>query len=148
MEQALYETWRPRLLRFCTHVLRNAHDAEEVVHDVFAQLLAKPGEYALDDDAVGVLLFRFARNRCIDLRRRKRPEPREDLVVVARDERRNLELGEALAALTFEQREVLLLTTIDELGYREVAAILGCSLGTVAARKYAAVKELARRLAP
>lgn len=43
---------------------------------------------------------------------------------------------------------MVLLTAIDGLGYREVAAILGCSLGTVAARKYAAVALLRTRLAP
>lgn len=147
MEPDLYETWRPRLLRFCTHLLRHSHDAEEVVQDVFAKLLAKPGVYALEVDA-GVLLFRLARNRCIDVRRKKAPESRDDLVVLARDERRGAELSEALGFLSFEEREVLLLTTIEELGYREVAVILRCSLGTVAARKYSAIQELARRLAP
>lgn len=147
MNVDLYETWRPRLLRFSRHLLRNAHDAEEVVQDVFTRLLASEGAYRLDGD-VGVLLFRFARNRCIDLRRKRRPEARDDLEVPARDESRSVELGEALGALSFEEREVMLLTTIEGLGYREVARVLECSLGTVAARKYAAVQKLARRLAP
>ena len=96
----------------------------------------------------GVLLFRLARNRCIDVRRKHRTEVRPELEVTGRDQRPALELQEALAALPFAEREVLLLTTIDGLGYREVAEILGCGLGTVAARRGAAIEKLRRSLAP
>lgn len=142
---ALYQTWRPRLLRFCTQLLRHAHDAEEVVHDVFAKLLTTKDRYRLDEQPE-VLLFRFARNRCIDLRRKHRPESHADLVVQAPDATSHRDLDEAIAQLPLIQREALLLTAIDGLGYREAAAILGVALGTVAARRYAAVAELQRRL--
>ena len=145
MDEALYTTWAPRLVRFCANLLRNAHDAEEVVQDVFTKLLATEDRYALDANP-GVLLYRLARNRCIDHRRKHRPEPLAEREPVARTENRDLE--DALLALTFEEREVLLLTVQDGLTYRDVAQILGCSVGTVAARKYAAVEELKRRLAP
>ena len=147
MDETLYETWRARLLSFCRQLLRHSHDAEEVVQDVFTKLLTTTGRYDLEVDA-GVLLFRLARNRCIDLRRKRRPTATADLVVAAPAAGRGPEVAEAIAALPLPEREVLLLTAIDGLGYREVAAILGCSLGTVAARKYAAIDELRRRLAP
>jgi RNA polymerase sigma-70 factor (ECF subfamily) len=142
---ALYETWRLRLLRFCTRLLRHTHDAEEVVQDVFAKLLTTQARYQLDDQPE-VLLFRLARNRCIDLRRKHRPESRADLVVPAPDATGQRDLTEAIDRLPFAHREALLLTAIDGLGYREAAKILGVSLGTVAARRYAAVAELQRRL--
>lgn len=147
VDQSLYATWRPRLLSFCRQLLRHHHDAEEVVQDVFTKLLTKANRYDLAVD-VGVLLFRLARNRCIDLRRKHRPAAIADLVVAAPAVGHRPEVDEAIAALPLPEREVLVLTTIDGLGYREVAAILGCSLGTVAARKYAAIDELRRRLAP
>lgn len=145
MEDALYLTWAPRLIRFCTHVLRSSHDAEEVVQDVFTKLLQKEGRYELERNP-GVLLFRLVRNRCVDLKRKHRAEP-----IAERDPHAPLDhrdLREALSELTFEEREALLLTVQDGLTYRDVAKILGCSLGTVAARKYAAVDKLKRRLAP
>jgi RNA polymerase sigma-70 factor (ECF subfamily) len=144
---ATFTEWRARLLRFCSQLLRNDHDAEEVVQDVFASLLARNGRYDLGTDP-GVLLFRLARNRCIDVRRKHRAVAAADLEATAREERPNLELAEALAGLPFAEREVLLLTTVDGLGYREVAAVLGCSLGTVAARRFAAIQKLQRRLSP
>jgi RNA polymerase sigma-70 factor (ECF subfamily) len=142
---ALYEAWRPRLLHFCTQLLRHAHDAEEVVQDVFARLLQTQNRYRLDGQPE-VLLFRLARNRCIDLRRKRRPEPRPDLDARAPEGADRRDLDEAIAQLPGALREALLLTAIDGLGYREAAAILGVSLGTVAARRYAAVAELRRRL--
>lgn len=147
MLEPTFTAWRPRLLRFCAQWLRSEHDAEEVVQDVFAKLLARQPGRPLDDDP-GVLLFRMARNRCIDMRRKRAAEPRPELEATARDDRPHLELQEALAALPATQRDVLLLTAVDGLGYREVAAIVGCSLATVAALRYAAINTLRRTLAP
>ena len=146
MEEGLYRTWAPRLLRFCTQLL-GSHDAEEVVQDVFARLLQSEGRYQLEQDP-GVLLFRLARNRCIDVQRKRRAQPVAELELAAPAADGDPDLREAIARLPFAQREVLLLTVQDELTYRDVARILGCSLGTVAARKYAAIAELRRRLAP
>jgi len=145
VDETIYEAWRPRLLRFCTRMLRHAHDAEEVVQDVFTKLLTHE-RYRLDEEP-GVLLFRLARNRCIDLRRKRAPEAHADLVAIAPDAAPLRDLIEAIDRLPLPQREVLLLTAIDGLGYREVAAILGCSLGTVAARRYSAVQQLQRSIA-
>jgi RNA polymerase sigma factor (sigma-70 family) len=142
-----FTAWRPRLLRFCTQLLRHGHDAEEVVQDVFTRLLARDGAYDLTSDP-GVLLFRLARNRCIDVRRKKAATTEARLEPLTHDDRGRADLQEALAALPWAQREVLLLTAIDGLGYREVAAILGCSLGTVASERAAAILTLRRRLAP
>jgi RNA polymerase sigma factor (sigma-70 family) len=145
--EPIFTAWRERLTRFCAHQLGNAHDAEEVVQDVFARLLARNDRLDLAEDP-SVLLFRIARNRCIDVRRKHRATTDGRLDPAARDERPQLELREALAALPWAQREILLLTAVDGLGYREVAAILGCSLGTVASERATAILTLRRRLAP
>lgn len=141
-----FTAWRDRLLRFCTQLLRNGHDAEEVVQDVFATLVARNGTFDLAVDP-GVLLFRLARNRCVDVRRKRAAVASDTLDPPARDERPRLDLQEALASLPWAQREVLLLTAIDGIGYRDVATILGCSLGTVASERAAAILNLRRRLA-
>jgi RNA polymerase sigma-70 factor, ECF subfamily len=142
-----FNAWRERLLRFCTQLLRNVHDAEEVVQDVFAALVTHDGNFDLQRDP-GVLLFTLARRRCVDRRRKHRATTTAAVEATARDERPQLELQEALAMLPWVQREVLLLTAVDGLGYRDVAAILDCSLGTVASERAAAILTLRRRLAP
>ena len=109
------------------------------MQEVFARLLAKPDQFDLGK-APEVLLFRMARNRCIDAHRKREP--------VAPEPTDHSDLEAALQQLPDDERETLLLTAVDGLGYREVADILGCSLGTVAARRYAAIQKLRTRLKP
>ena len=103
VDESLYETWRARLLSFCRQLLRHSHDAEEVVQDVFTKLLTTTGRYDLEVDP-GVLLFRLARNRCIDLRRKHQPTAIADLVVAAPPVGRSPEVAEAIAALPLPER--------------------------------------------
>lgn len=140
-----FTAWRGRLERYCAQLLHNRHDAEEVVQDVFARLVAVPDRFDLDD-APEVLLFRLARNRCIDVRRKRVPRSNAAVEPATEPPREADELGRALATLRDDERETLLLTAVDGLGYRDVAAILGCSLGTVAARRGAAILKLRERL--
>lgn len=142
-----FHCWRPRLLRFCEQLLRNRHDAEEVVQDVFTKLVSQEGRYDLTKEP-GVLLFRIARNRCIDLRRKKSVPTVTTTDPAAPPSGVDPDLAEALATLPFAEREALLLTAVDGLGYREVAAILHCSLGSIAAMRCAAIEKLRRRLQP
>ena len=52
------------------------------------------------------------------------------------------DLQQALAALPTDQREVLLLVSLEGLRYREVAAILGIPEGTVMSRLSRARQQL------
>jgi len=146
-----FQRWRPRLVRFCAQLLANGHDAEEVVQDVFVRLVAAEGRYELGEDA-GVLLFRLARNRCVDVQRRAGAGAGAAAVgevdAAAPVDGARFELEDALASLPAAEREALLLTAVDGLGYRDVAAILNCSLGSVAALRCAAIEKLRRRWTP
>lgn len=142
-----FTEWSGRLQRFCAHLLGNRHDAEEIVQEVFQRLLAEPGRFDLAE-APEVLLFRMARNRCIDTQRKRTPQNNVDIEPVADAPKDHSDLEAALRLLPADERETLMLTAVDGLGYREVADILGCSLGTVAARRYAAIAKLREKLNP
>jgi len=49
----------------------------------------------------------------------------------------------ALSQLPAERREVLILSRYQGLKYEEIAAILGCEVGTVKGRVFRAIRELA-----
>lgn len=67
-------------------------------------------------------------------------EPIEELV-----ERQFSEsTSNALAALSLEQRQVLILADIEEYSYQEIAEIVGCSIGTVRSRLHRARHQLRR----
>jgi len=100
-------------------------------------------------------LFAIAANACRDRRRRDRrapvvpidalPEPAArgdgvERVLIEREKRDAVR--SALAALSEEQREALVLARYHGLPYAEIAAILGISVGAVKTRIFRAVETL------
>lgn len=55
-------------------------------------------------------------------------------------------LSVALAELSPEQRQVVILADIEELSYQEIAEVVGCSIGTVRSRLHRARNQLRRLL--
>lgn len=56
------------------------------------------------------------------------------------------QVREALDTLPAKQRATLVLAYYQQLSFREVAEVMGCSLGTVKTQMYRALKTLAQRL--
>ena len=54
-------------------------------------------------------------------------------------------LRKALAALSVEKREVLVMSRFQDLKYDEIASILKCETGAVKVRVYRALRELGDR---
>ena len=72
---ALYDRYAPVVNGLATSILRDPALAEEATHDVFLRLWLQPAAY---DPARGTFagwLMRVARNRSIDLLRRRREAP-------------------------------------------------------------------------
>ncbi|HZQ48169.1 MAG TPA: sigma-70 family RNA polymerase sigma factor [Verrucomicrobiae bacterium] len=58
-----------------------------------------------------------------------------------------LKIDQALAQLSAEQRMVLVLHEFEELGYKEIARAMNCSIGTVMSRLFYARRKMAVLLA-
>ncbi len=69
-------------------------------------------------------------------------EPIEELVERQLSER----MSKALASLSLEQRQVLVLADVEEYSYQEIADIVGCSIGTVRSRLHRARHQLRRQI--
>src|SRR5712691_8051867 len=158
---------QPRLRNFIRRRVADPGDAEDILQDVFYELVAA---YRLMQpvEQVGAWLFRVARNRIIDLFRKKKLEARksdamtndaealllEDLLPSpdagpeALFARRVLmdELDAALDELPEEQREVFIAHEIEGRSFKELAAQTGVSVNTLLSRKHYAVLHLRRRL--
>lgn len=158
-----------RLRRYIRARVRNDDDADDVLQDVWQRLIT-----ALDAgpvEQVGAWLYTVARNRIIDRYRRPKMDSldaladsdeddttfrapdfllRDDHTPVS-EQRRNLfyaALGEALAELPQEQRQVFIWHEFEALSFQQIAALTGENLNTLLARKRYAVLHLRRRLAP
>jgi RNA polymerase sigma-70 factor (ECF subfamily) len=56
-------------------------------------------------------------------------------------------IDEAMAQLSHEHRTVLVLHQFEEMEYKEIAKVMGCSIGTVMSRLFYARRKLATLLA-
>jgi RNA polymerase sigma factor (sigma-70 family) len=160
------ERERPRLRNFIRRRVANDADVEDILQDVFSELVEA---YRLMQpiEQVGAWLFRVARNRIVDgFRRRKTEAIREP----AQDDDETLGLDELLPApeagpeaayvrgvlleeleaaldeLSAEQRQVFMAHEIEGKSFKQLAAETGVSVNTLLSRKHYAVRFLRQRL--
>ena len=169
IQEAVQEQ-RARLLAFIRRRVPDEADAEDILQDVFGELvesyrLLKPVE------KVAAWLFRVARNRITDLYRRKRPTSLEaetmrytdneegslllaDVLPAPDDapENRLLRetimeaLAEALEELPKNQRDVFVWHELEGKSFKELVEETGVPLKTLISRKHYDVQHLRQRL--
>jgi RNA polymerase sigma factor (sigma-70 family) len=166
---------RARLGNFIRQRVPDAGDAEDILQDVFFELVEA---YRLPEpiEQVGAWLFRVARNRIIDRFRKKRESPLPQAAGETEAEAEAaepdywleqalpaLELGPeaayararlldavalALDELPERQREVFIAHELDGLSFKTLAAESGVSINTLLGWKRLAVLHLRARLQP
>jgi RNA polymerase sigma factor (sigma-70 family) len=185
MDQALRKQWpmteqdqrisevisrdRPRLRNFIRRRVADAGDAEDILQDVFYELIEA---YRLMQpiEQVTAWLFRVARNRITDLFRRKSREASGTEPARAGEDGEALlleellpspyagpeaayarcvlldELEEALDELPEEQKEVFVSHELMGYSFKELSEQSGVSVNTLLSRKHYAVLHLRERL--
>jgi RNA polymerase sigma factor (sigma-70 family) len=158
-----------RLRRFIRRRVPSAEDVEDILQDVFAELV-EANRRLMPIDHVTGWLFRVARNRITDLFRKKKPERFSGAGVAdaSEDERMRLEdllpspdagpealyarsllideLELAVEELPKEQRDVFVRHELEGRSFKEMAAETGVSVNTLLSRKRYAVLRLRERL--
>ena len=131
-------------------VLRDPSAAEDVVQHIFMEIFRLPTSFHGDGRIEGWLAV-IARNRSIDMLRRKRPTvPVEDVPLsstedIFADVERSImkqRVRSAVALLPEPQRLVLELAYFEELTHMEIAERIGVPLGTVKSRIRGALHKL------
>jgi RNA polymerase sigma-70 factor, ECF subfamily len=145
-----------RLYRAAWALCGSREDAEDLVQETYARLLARPRLLRNEDD-LGYLL-RALRNTFLNQKRaesrrvRAAPLPEElDLVADPRapEPQAALETAElyaAVAALPDDFRDVLVAVDVAGLSYKEAAKALRIREGTVMSRLYRARQQVVRRV--
>jgi RNA polymerase sigma factor (sigma-70 family) len=160
---------RSRLRNFIRKRVPNEADAEDLLQDVFYEVVEA---YRLMEPVQrwSAWMFKVARNRIIDLLRKKKFEPSGSDPVAVSDEGEELlledvlpspdagpaevyaqtvflhELEEALGELPREQRDVFIAHELEGTSFKEIAARTGVGVNTLLSRKRYAVLHLRRRL--
>jgi RNA polymerase sigma factor (sigma-70 family) len=157
---------RSRLRNFIRRRVPDPRDAEDILQDVFYELV-EANRLLMPIGHVTGWLFRVARNRITDLFRKKRPESfseiheddderlgLEDLLpstdagpedLVARNMLLE-ELEDAIGELPEEQRKVFVAHELEGRSFKEIAAETNVGINTLLSRKRYAVLYLRERL--
>src|SRR5207248_9701009 len=162
------EEQRSRLRNVIRRRVPDPSDAEDIVQEVFYELV-EANRLLMPIEHVTGWLFRVARNRIIDLFRKKRPETFSDAAVEDEDGEllhvedllpspdagpeaiylRHVLLDElelALDELPDEQREVFVAHELEGRSFKELAEETGLNVNTLLSRKRYAVLHLRERL--
>ncbi len=157
---ALYDRYAPRLYGVGLRLLRDRGLAEELVQETFVRIWRSSGRFDPTRGSAAAFVFTIARRAAVDLHRRPSSRPLAEL-----DERElaggeglapadefeqvvlGLELREALAALSEEQRTVLELHYREDMTQRQIAERLALPLGTVKSRTLYGLRALKLELA-
>jgi RNA polymerase sigma-70 factor (ECF subfamily) len=150
---ALITRWEKRIYNYLRRLSGQDEDAMDLAQDVF--LKAWQSLPRLDDPSrFGAWLYRIAHNEAISLVRRRRPETDLENLPQQRHSLRmapvevSLAVESALARLTPEQKEAVILKVYEGFKFDEMAEILGCPASTLKSRVYTALDELKQLLGP
>ena len=153
----LYDRYSRLVYSVALRVLREPATAEDVLHEVFMQLWRNPDSFTAARGGLGGWLAVVARNRSIDvLRRRRTATWIDDLPLItpgnlADDAERNtlMQLARAtIQQLPREQRKTLEMAFFDGLTHPEIAEMTGDPLETVKTRIRTALLAVRRAFHP
>jgi len=151
----LLRAHQTRVRLACLVLLGNEHEADDAAQDVFLKAF-KGLEDFRGDSAFGTWILKVAHHHCLDLLRMRTRHSAESLDALLEEkgdafesllarsrsdnevplhspEDRQL-LGRLFAALPEDDRQILVLSEVEGLAYKEIAEHLSCSLDAVKGR--------------
>ncbi len=151
----LFHRYQEKIYNLAYRIMGSREDAEDLVQDVFVKVYESAEQYQ-EKASFSTWLYRVAVNLSIDrLRKKKRerldplenPDTEEDVslidalpaddpspeeLAIAREKKERIQ--SVLEEVDSRYRTIIILRDLEALSYSEIAAILGCSIGTVRSR--------------
>ncbi|MGI8999640.1 MAG: RNA polymerase sigma factor [Candidatus Limnocylindria bacterium] len=155
----LYRRYLERVYGYCFYLLGDHHDAEDVTERTFMAALDAVDRFRDEGATFRSWLFRIAHNQlanALRARSRRRTESLDGMLEPAAatgdparmaslaDEARRLRV--AVASLSNDRRQVVILRFVDGLTTREIGVVLGRSDGAVRVLQHRALREIATLL--
>ncbi|MCM1161325.1 MAG: RNA polymerase sigma factor [Roseburia sp.] len=133
------------ILRYCKWNLRNLEQAEDLTQETFLRLFKSLSGYK-GKKKFKAYLYTIARHLCIDENRKTPLYPMKEgdaaggeCKEIIRVEHR-AELNGLLEALSWEQREAVILRFGEQLSFEEIGKVMGCNMRTAQSRVQNALK--------
>lgn len=154
--EELYRAYHPGMTRFVANLVRRPAMIAEVVNDTMMVVWEKGSSFT-GASKLSTWMFAIAYRKAMRALRRldeaiednqSDNRPALDLTPeeATTQSRASILLAEAMASLSDDHRTVVNLTYFHEMDYREIAAIMGCPVGTVKTRMFHARRHLHRLL--
>lgn len=151
--ERLYHATRDAVFGFALSILKNPHDAEDVLQDTYVTLWRAAGTYESRGKPMAWILT-VTRSLCLQrLRQQQRqadlpPEEWEPWLqakegLAAEDA---IVLRECLAQLGDRERQIVVLHAVAGLKHREIAALLDIPLSTALSHYHRGLKKLRKHL--
>lgn len=140
----IIEQYQRPIYLYCYYMLRNQAEAEDAAQDTFLRSFRSIKTYTFTN-SFSAWLYKIAKNICIDLIKKRNKE--KQLTILYRDNKVQEQLSlhtdyiyECLDKLTDEERQILLLRSLEEYSYEEIAFIMDAKPSTVR-KKYERLRK-------
>lgn len=150
----LYERYKKRLFGFFFQMNKNVSLSEDLVQNVFIRVLKYKHTFHEESKFI-TWIFQIARNEMYDDFKKSKKEKHDDIETFSYylNSEKNIEndiekaenkinLKKAIEKLPTEKKELIVLSKIKELKYKEVGEIVGCSEGTARTKVHRAMNDL------
>lgn len=168
--EKLFKTDKKKFLGFIRQRVRSQEEAEDILQDVFTNVLAASRNVQKPIENIASWVFTAVRNRIIDSYRKKRAETFSDMQTPGQADdgvdsfenflgdletspendliRKTIweSVQEGLKTLPDEQREVFVKNEFEGISFREMSEQTGVNINTLLARKRYAVLHLRKHL--
>ena len=147
----LYEMTKASVYGFALSILKNMHDAEDVMHDCYVTIYKSAESYKPMGKPLAWILT-ITRNLCLKkLKEKERFKDEEDWDKalsawegVSTEDK--LVITECMNSLTDEERQIVMLHAVAGFRHREIANMLNLALPTVLSKYNRALKKLKKHL--
>jgi RNA polymerase sigma-70 factor (ECF subfamily) len=155
--EEIFDAFSPRIYRYAYRLLGDEELANECVSETFSRFLAALKRNSGPDTYLQAYLYRIAHNWITDYYRRRIPptlqldgelpaDPADDPHQRLADEMTNQQLRAALALLTPDQRQVIVLKYLEDWKNEIIAASMNKPVGAVKALQHRGLGALRRIL--
>ncbi len=150
---SLYEAASGSVYGFALSILKNKHDAEDILQETFLTIHRKAADY-LPQGKPMAWIFTIARNLCLtrlkgngkltELDEGRATEQAEFSEIGNLEHRLTLEA--TFKVLTDEERQILMLHAVGGVKFREIAHALDLHLNTVLSKYHRSIKKMKEKL--
>ncbi len=146
--EILYNKTKSYIYGYAFSILKNVHEAEDVMQDTYVNIYRYAKNYTSKKKPLAWMLT-ITKNLCLNKMKKKSRKETDiaDIEHMITSNKKNEHHDYVFARtlledLTDEERQIIILSSIEGLKYREISALLDLNLSTVLSKYHRAMKKL------